>query len=153
MDDSCAYAAALALNPQFRFGYFDDKWKGTLKEYVPKVKRAILSSYSREYKDKHTVEAEEEDNNPEDFLASYIGRITPKVSTNEFQAYMKSDRTVLSDGNLFRWWDSQNQRPGLRQMAFDHLSIPAMSSEVERGSLGAGRAVATPWDSILIWRQ
>ena len=33
---------------------------------------------------------------------------------------------------MFKWWGNQTDYPELRQMAYDFLSIPAMSSETER---------------------
>jgi len=30
------------------------------------------------------------------------------------------------------WWNAQDHIPSMRQMAFDHISIPAMSAETER---------------------
>ena len=33
---------------------------------------------------------------------------------------------------MFKWWGNQTDYPELRRMAFDFLSIPAMSSETER---------------------
>src|SRR3954453_14179660 len=34
--------------------------------------------------------------------------------------------------NVVKWWDSQTDYPNLRQMTFDFLPIPAMSTQCER---------------------
>ena len=39
--------------------------------------------------------------------------------------------TWKGDHNIYRWW-AQTEHSGLRQWAFDTLSIPAMSAEIER---------------------
>jgi hypothetical protein len=34
--------------------------------------------------------------------------------------------------DLYHWWNAQDHISSMRQMAFDHISIPAMSAETER---------------------
>ena len=54
---------------------------------------------------------------------------TPK---DEFDVYLNAPTTAsLDDDNLFRWWANLGL-PQLMKMAFDILSIPAVSAETEQ---------------------
>ena len=56
---------------------------------------------------------------------------------DEFDVYLNGASTPLAeDANLFTWWANANS-PALAAMAFDILSIPAMSAETERIFSGA----------------
>ena len=66
------------------------------------------------------------------FLASTQTRRT--IGIDEFDKYIAGDQveyTNWSEHNVFEWW-MQSPFPSLRQWAFDTLSVPAMSAEVER---------------------
>ena len=53
------------------------------------------------------------------------------VDVDEYEAYISSPAVPTSD--VIGWWrDHQTTYPKLSQMAFDLLSIPAMSAECER---------------------
>ena len=56
----------------------------------------------------------------------------PGVIEDEYKEYSEGQRTVRPPSNLYQWWNAQDHIPSMRQMAFDHISIPAMSSETER---------------------
>jgi hAT family C-terminal dimerisation region len=52
--------------------------------------------------------------------------------TDEFNLYLNGPTTLLPlSTNLYRWWTNSGS-PQLASMAFDILSIPAMSAETER---------------------
>jgi hypothetical protein len=55
---------------------------------------------------------------------------------DEFDQYLREPLTIVAAGqqlNLIEWWHSRrSQFPTLFQMALDILSIPAMSTELER---------------------
>jgi hypothetical protein len=36
------------------------------------------------------------------------------------------------DSSVYDWWKTQDHIPSVRKMAYDHLCVPAMSSETER---------------------
>lgn len=76
---------------------------------------------------------------PESIVSSYIydfhQAILPhRRGDDDFIRY--TEGSIITDvdwkeQNLFKWWDACDY-PGLRQMAFDTLTIPAMSAELER---------------------
>ena len=39
---------------------------------------------------------------------------------------------IRAPENVFKWWAGETHLPNMCQLAFDHLSVPAMSSENER---------------------
>jgi hAT family C-terminal dimerisation region len=49
-----------------------------------------------------------------------------------YKEYSEGRRLLRKPDSVFKWWNSQTDYPELRQMAFDFLSTPAMSSETER---------------------
>src|ERR1700749_1068918 len=59
---------------------------------------------------------------------------SPTATVDEFDRYIEGSQTRFikwKEQNLFEWWQ-QYPMPSLRQWAFDTLSIPAMSAEIER---------------------
>ena len=65
---------------------------------------------------------------------------------DQFTAYIEAPQLPLKewnrDNNLFTWW-MQSEYSDLRQWAFDTLSVPAMSAEVERIFSQARRTITT----------
>ena len=138
MDDTPIYAAGLFLHPSYRWDYFKKHWTTTtLRAYLRPTQTNIRRLWEEEYQDTldSTVtdgldsgEKEHED----DILTSFLRKGLLHTTTDEFQAYFSAPTTaILPDSNLFTWW-SNSGSPRLTQMAFDILSIPAMSSETER---------------------
>ena len=39
---------------------------------------------------------------------------------------------VKPPASLYQWWNAQDHTPSMRQMAFDHISIPGISAETKR---------------------
>lgn len=58
--------------------------------------------------------------------------VLPDTVEDEYNEYADGTRMSKPPGNLFHWWDTQSHLPGMRQMAFDLLSMPATSAETER---------------------
>jgi hAT family C-terminal dimerisation region len=59
---------------------------------------------------------------------------TQQPQDDEFERYITASNTPFIDwkkDDLFRWW-MDFEYSQLRQLAFDTLSIPAMSAELER---------------------
>jgi hypothetical protein len=72
---------------------------------------------------------DEEDN---DCLGSYLdGELSDKID-DEFKYFTTAESTPTPQDQLYDWWSDQHKFPHLRQMAYDLLSIPAMSAETER---------------------
>ena len=97
----------------------------------------------RLFDDEYRPAAAEEDEQPEkDILDSYMDTLLPGKLTDQYEEYAKGNRLRNKPENVFKWWDSQTDYPDLRQMAFDYLSIPAMSSECERVFSGTKHTIS-----------
>jgi hypothetical protein len=71
---------------------------------------------------------------------------------NEFTAYLEAPDIAPRDwskDSLFDWWQHQPY-PTLRQWAFDILSIPATSAEIERVFSQARRLITDDRNSLSI---
>ena len=66
------------------------------------------------------------------YFEAYMKTVPPGVIEDEYKEYSEGQRTVRPPGNLYQWWNAQDRVPSIRPMAFDHISIPVMSSETER---------------------
>ena len=136
LDDSPVYAAALFCNPRFRFDYFRKRWTtDTLREWQQPTLERIRALYEDKYKARLTDKAPQyhhlsEMEIEEDIFESFLS--TGSAVQDEFETYCQGNPTQLSDEqNLFVWW-ANSEFPRLAQMAFDLLTIPAMSAETER---------------------
>jgi hAT family C-terminal dimerisation region len=52
-------------------------------------------------------------------------------SREDYKEYSERQRMIRPPANLC-YWNAQDHIPSVRQMAFDHISIPAISAETER---------------------
>jgi hAT family protein len=68
--------------------------------------------------------------------------LLPGKLTDQYEEYAEGNHLRNKPENVFKWWDSQTDYPDLRQMAFDFLSIPAMSSECERVFSGTKHTIS-----------
>jgi hAT family C-terminal dimerisation region len=139
LDDSPAYAAALLLHPRYRLRYFDNKWKGQLRKYLAPMKKATRAVYDEFYAPQSTLEEEEEEeqvtqqpDEDEDCLGTYLDGDASQDVEDEFKHFISAEPTYLPQEKVYSWWSEQNHIPHVRQMAYDLLSIPAMSAETER---------------------
>jgi hypothetical protein len=131
LDEAPAYAAALVLHPRFRFHYFINKWKGSLKKYLALTKKAIQTLYEQEYKPQ--VPGREEEEEEASFLNNYIEEALPDTVEDKWKYYINGNSERIPTGEtLYEWWNKQTSIPGVRQMAFNYIFIPAMSAELER---------------------
>ena len=137
MDSTPAYAAALFLNPKFRFEYFKTRWTTkTLRQYQKPTLAAIRRLYDSDYRNALTetallaIQAPKQDEEEEDIFDAFLNK--GKKPKDEFEAYINSSTTAIDKNfNIINWWANSGS-PQLTAMAFDILSIPAMSSETER---------------------
>lgn len=139
-DETPVYLAALVLHPGQKWKYVEDKWAGR-QEWVEPAQRNIQSFYEsywqrRETTDIHTAQPTQSALSHE--LDEFEAWVTPHnyyasqaVAVDDYEAYISSPAIPVSD--VIGWWrDHQITYPKLSQMAFDILSIPAMSAECER---------------------
>ena len=134
-DSHVIYAAATLLSPLSKQAYFDANWndreKTMWKEKMLKAVRQYWeSSYQNTAIDSNDHDVDMIEPSP---LSEQLG-LRQEQSDDPWQSYITSDTLKpkrRSDINIIEWWATIG-RPALRQFAFDVLSIPAMSTEVER---------------------
>ena len=140
MDDTPAYALGVFLHPKHRWSYFEKRWDTPdLRAFLQPTQDRIRKLWEEEYK--HNISALTLDrisssDSENDFLDRFLdeGFDTTK---DDFETYLAGEAThIKKDQNLFVWW-SNSGLSQLAQMAYDILSIPAMSSETERVFSGA----------------
>ena len=161
MDRSPVYAAAVVLNPEHKWNYFETNWKEH-PLWIASAKEAVEELWLTMYKDSADSAAAEAGQgvNPGLFHAtprkdpsgfnewvsrSKYKRTVTKQKPDEYQEYLETEHFPdeesegTTDGsppksvNLCAFWaQEESQHPSLARMAFDVLSIPAMSAECER---------------------
>jgi hypothetical protein len=63
----------------------------------------------------------------------YTGSTTPAIEYMKDQHQWSSDDPIPQpESTSYDWWKTQDHIPSVRKMAYDHLCVPAMSSETER---------------------
>jgi hypothetical protein len=137
------YAAATLLNPCLRKQFFNHSWTGSSALFIDQM----LATNKKYWEDNYRVFTPEEPalDSPS-IIDTYYMEIQGLNNTpiDEFTDYVNGHltryRSRNQGSNLFKWW--LNEGPvGLRQWAFDTLSIPAMSAEIERGFSQARRII------------
>lgn len=149
-DDSHAvYAAAVLLHPMYRKRYFDDNWDtDDLIAWKPQTIQNIKSIWEKEYKGNDTIElgpvigSKHKEREP-DILDRYLRTPRTEIPCDCFDSYINGSITELGeDANAVAWWNNPaNPWKDLRKLAFDLLSIPAVSAEVERVFSSAKRLI------------
>jgi hypothetical protein len=142
------YAAATIFSPATRQSYFDQHWTTTaMTRWKEKVMKKVRLEWEINYRNTMPDIQEAVVRRP-NLLEKHLGRVP--VEGDQFQQYAIGMPTAFvseTDVDLLLWWD-RSAFHQLRQMAFDLLSIPAMSAEVERVFSSAKRLV-TPERSSL----
>lgn len=143
-DESAAYAASIVLDPSWKWLHFEEAWKDKPNDILV-AKERVLKLWETDYKPTTAVIAESTSQpaakRQESDFNSYRNRPRPRstitTSLDDYERYL-ADPVVEANGDSFNplaWWiDERRKRdyPALRQMALDILSIPAMSTSVER---------------------
>jgi hAT family C-terminal dimerisation region len=127
------YAAATLLNPCLRKTYFTERWTDDSAAYVPRMIDVNKRLWERDYRQDTPMRPLF---NSQSRLDSFLAGITQprRQELDEFALYVEGQPAAYTDWseyNIFEWW-MQAPFPSLRQWAFDTLSVPAMSAEVER---------------------
>lgn len=133
------YAAAVLFHPSCRKAYFDTQWTGEEMEawkdiMIARVRRTWEAEYKDNIRQEEDEEAKRRAKKP-DFLDKYLKRALVPIEGDEFHAYIAAPPVGCSDddASILAWWDRPtNPHRALQQQAFDLLSIPAMSAEIER---------------------
>jgi len=157
MDRSPVYAAAIVLNPEHKLDYFKSNWE-EFPDWIQQTEKNVEDLWLTMYKDSaNSVEAETvgekasgsrlfllKQKEPSDF-EQWVSRHKVKrqgPKRDEYEQYLQAehfpdheseDSQSKKSVDLCAFWASyEAQYPSLARMAFDVLSIPAMSSECER---------------------
>ena len=148
-DASITQVAGVVLYPRFKYAWFDDKWTTggeahALSTAKTKLKKLWETTYKREIQSREkSPEPPEEVSYLEAILNNQapvsISRGTrPSSRKDELFVYLAEPPTDLL-GALDYWKARETEWPHLASMAFDFLSIPAMSSECERVFSSCGK--------------
>lgn len=136
MDDTPAYALGVFLHPQHRWDYFERRWDTPdLRKYLRPTQDKIRRLWEEEYKSKLSAESLDIDDivseSDKDVLNEFLNEGVD-TKKDDFETYFAGDSVKLhKDQSLFLWWANSGLLQ-LAPMAYDILSVPAMSSEVER---------------------
>ncbi len=136
-DESPAYAAAVLLNPRFKWHWLEKHWQAN---WLKKAKAGVKKLWEDEYKPADIpLTSTEPPQTTNSFLREFYGDDDDEFALlDEYKAYCESPRVNIREP--IKWWLEATQQklyPNLSKMALDILSIPAMSTEPERLFSGA----------------
>jgi hypothetical protein len=141
-DASVAWMAAVVLHPRFKWKYFDDNWKGNQVPFVRAGKANLKRLWESKYKTDDVIQVERspEPSRQASFIENILDSIAPSSTANTPRPTARYDQLhwYLQEGpvrhiGVMEYWRSKElEWPQLTTMAYDFLSIPAMSSECER---------------------
>ena len=131
------YAAATLLHPSHRKAYFMKHWIQNWRPeaMITTVKDIWLKHYSHLDSERSTTSLPPFKKPRNSLIDQYLQKATPSNSMSDnFDSYINGTPTEFGDGNdVFAWLDREGNTPAsIRQFAYDLLSIPAMSAEIER---------------------
>ena len=150
-DLSIAWVAGLVLHPRFKYQWFDGKWTSSGEaNSLKKHKTAIKQHWERNYKSSDGQSRLSASPEPppqisylEEVLNSQAPSHQPRPTAgtrrqDEWFQYIDEPTNGLI-GILDYWKIKESEWPQLARMAYDFLSIPAMSSECERVFSSCGK--------------
>ena len=112
-------------------------WKESMLHTVKKI-------WEDNYKDKEPIRQSIPLKRKPDFLDRFFNKHRDKATGDAFDSYVRGTPVVFindDEEDLLNWWQVMGD-PQLRQQAYDLLSIPAMSAEVERIFSSAKRTIS-----------
>ena len=161
-DQSAAYYAAILLNPELKYSWFEQAWEGkeSKDDWLEGVKKIVTELWEDEYKGKHNAGAIDTESTPQELprepprenLAALFEkidnfkriRITPSSSTNStpqpqsqrdlLEDYCQTNRAKLlaSSTAITFWQERYDSQRDLAHFAIDMLAIPPSSDACER---------------------
>jgi hypothetical protein len=127
------YAAATLLNPCLRKNWFVKRWTGPSALWINQMIQSNKKYWEQNYKENApNLTPHTSHEGIDAWLANT--QQTDNIIHDEFDEFVNGsvlEYRSWKDSNLFTWWEVSGA-PSLRQWAFDSLSVPAMSAEVER---------------------
>jgi hypothetical protein len=154
-DAHSIYAAAILLHPSHRKRYFDFHWVGKeVAEWKEVMIQTVKKTWVEDYKALPLSRANDDQQQAKQLpirkptmVDRYLQRaqINNNTSDDEFDSYIHGPQTVFLEPSAVIPWvlDPMNPWPGMRQQILDVLSIPAMSTELER-VFSHGKLTITP---------
>ena len=143
-DDTLAYMAATVLNPIHKWQWFETRWiEGPLLDWLRKGKRHLRDLWTNCYADPTNIQEVRPNivaTNSDDAFAAFLYQQEGPI-LDELELYLIEPRLAFTDSTTaaaFRplsWWTDLAQRdrfPRLSKLAWDLLTIPVMSAEIER---------------------
>jgi hypothetical protein len=156
LDDSPAYLAAAVLHPAYTWKVIESQWANN-KSWITAGRKAVKSLWSSTYKQlpvsdtmspvkkttTHEPDTLEAFHNRAKSLAKARNKNQKAAIPDEFERYSNQEPTELEFP--LEWWRTIGikEYPHLAQMAFDFLSIPAISDEPERVFSRMGLIITT----------
>ena len=143
-DHSLAWIASMVLYPRFKFTWFDQHWTSPGEaRTLNSAKTKIRKLWEKEYRDNGISGRTNQSPEPEkttSYLEDILNQMAPSNlsrperptrAKDELYLYLAEPPTNLL-GVMEYWKARESEWPHLAKMAYDFLSIPAMSSECER---------------------
>jgi hypothetical protein len=161
-DASITWVASIVLHPRFKFQWFEEHWSSTGEaRSLAQAKTKLRRLWEKDYKSEDTRARLSKSPDPPtkpSYLEEILNKQAPSISSSaggirassrkdELHQYLTESPTNLL-GPVEYWKARENDWPHLARMAFDFLSIPAMSSECERVFSSCGK-ITTPESSRL----
>jgi hypothetical protein len=137
------YAAATLLNPCCRKAYFVREWTSDAAAYIEPMIEKNRQIWESEYSQRIVREPSVEFHSSLDQFLAGSHHDNEATTDEDFQEYIDTPAMKMRNWktqNLFHWW-SQYPSVSLRQWAYDVLSIPAMSAEIERVFSSSKRSI------------
>jgi hypothetical protein len=134
-DRSPIYVASVILDPRLKLRYFEEKWL-LHRDWIDRARSEVDKMYNR-YRDQLDLElpavtSASTEPSPSTLVNWKFGAHVPVVVWNELEVYL-TERSEHPTVSPREWWiNNRFKFPVLAIMAWDILSIPAMSAEVER---------------------
>lgn len=139
-DAQTIYAAATLFSPVARKVYFDKQWE---IEWIPPMLTKVYDYYKKHYYFEEMVKDTEL--LPPDPIEIQLG-LSATQEGDPYYQYIEGPQ-LQRKTDVLSWWAITGPHQ-LRQMAFDLLSIPAMSAEVERMFSAAKHLLTTSRNRI-----
>jgi hypothetical protein len=145
------YAAGTLLNPYLRKAYFMRRWTGAAADYIEPMIKRNRTQWETQYRQNTPIQAPVEFRSP---LAAFMAGTQQGIDADEFTHYLEAPPLKFiewkdDDHNIFHWWKNSGYDT-LCQMAFDVLSIPATSAEMERAFASAKRTITYDRNSLSV---
>ena len=146
-DATVAYAGATALNPLYKWTWFEKRWDTKeLLRGLRKAQKALKELWISDYKhfeapissinQSRPITSAKRD--PNSLITCIAQDLEQQNTLDELEVYL-SERTLWATNpykfSALKWWTEESQRlrfPNLSRLAIDLLTIPAMSAEIER---------------------